>query len=296
MAHKTLIGGTAYEISGGKTLVNGTAYSIDKGKTLVDGTAYEVGFLSLVPIGTALNDCTPEQIKAVAQAGQAANYWSVGDTVGIYLSGTFGGLRINDTYYAFIIGIDHNSSYEGSNTIHFQFGKTSGGTDVTFVYSYSTKETGFMMNTTATNVGGWASCYMRTTICPAFLSSMPTEWQSVIAACSKYTDNTGNKTNYPSSITETSDKIWLLAEFEVFGTQTKANSYEQNYQKQYAYYANGNSKIKYQHSDTTKTANWRLRSPWATRVDYFSYVATSGSSAGAYPQYSQGFSPCFMVA
>lgn len=44
MAHKTLIGGTAYEISGGKTLVNGTAYSIKNGKTLVDGTAYEVGF------------------------------------------------------------------------------------------------------------------------------------------------------------------------------------------------------------------------------------------------------------
>lgn len=44
MAHKTLIGGTAYEISGGKPLVNGTAYSIDKGKALVDGTAYEVGF------------------------------------------------------------------------------------------------------------------------------------------------------------------------------------------------------------------------------------------------------------
>ena len=44
MAHKTLIGGTAYEISGGKTLIGGTAYSIDKGKTLVGGTAYEVGF------------------------------------------------------------------------------------------------------------------------------------------------------------------------------------------------------------------------------------------------------------
>lgn len=44
MAHKALIGGTAYEISGGKALVGGTAYSIDKGKTLVGGTAYEVGF------------------------------------------------------------------------------------------------------------------------------------------------------------------------------------------------------------------------------------------------------------
>lgn len=44
MAHKTLIGGTAYEISGGKTLVGGTAYEISGGKTLVGGTAYEVGF------------------------------------------------------------------------------------------------------------------------------------------------------------------------------------------------------------------------------------------------------------
>lgn len=44
MAHKTLIGGTAYEIGGGKTLVSGTAHSVDKGKTLVGGTAYEIGF------------------------------------------------------------------------------------------------------------------------------------------------------------------------------------------------------------------------------------------------------------
>lgn len=44
MAHKTMIDGAAYEISGGKTLVDGTAYSIKAGKTLVGGTAYEVGF------------------------------------------------------------------------------------------------------------------------------------------------------------------------------------------------------------------------------------------------------------
>ena len=50
MAHKTLIGGTAYEIKGGKTLVDGTAYSIKSGKTLVDGTAYEVGFAKPVMV------------------------------------------------------------------------------------------------------------------------------------------------------------------------------------------------------------------------------------------------------
>lgn len=49
MAHKTLVNGTSYEISGGNTLVDGTAYSISGGNTLVDGTAYEIGFGT--PIG-----------------------------------------------------------------------------------------------------------------------------------------------------------------------------------------------------------------------------------------------------
>ena len=44
MAHKTLIGGTSYDISGGKTLVNGTSYSIAGGKTLVGGTDYDISF------------------------------------------------------------------------------------------------------------------------------------------------------------------------------------------------------------------------------------------------------------
>ena len=48
MAHKTMVGGTAYEISGGKALVDGTTYGIKGGKTLVGGTAYEIGFSKAV--------------------------------------------------------------------------------------------------------------------------------------------------------------------------------------------------------------------------------------------------------
>ena len=54
MAHKTKIGGTAYEIGSGKVLVGGTGYSIDKGRTKVDGTGYDVSFTLTVgslPIG-----------------------------------------------------------------------------------------------------------------------------------------------------------------------------------------------------------------------------------------------------
>lgn len=50
MAHKTLVGGTAYEIKGGKTLIGGTAYSIKNGKTLVDGTVYGISFAEMATV------------------------------------------------------------------------------------------------------------------------------------------------------------------------------------------------------------------------------------------------------
>ena len=45
MAHKTLVNGTAYEITGGVTLVAGVSYSIKNGKALIGGTAYDISFL-----------------------------------------------------------------------------------------------------------------------------------------------------------------------------------------------------------------------------------------------------------
>lgn len=57
MAHRTLIRGTTYEISGGKTLVNGSGYHIAGGKTLVNGTAYEISFgtpASSLAVGSSL--------------------------------------------------------------------------------------------------------------------------------------------------------------------------------------------------------------------------------------------------
>lgn len=44
MAHKTMIDGKAYEVSGGKTMVGGKVYSIANGKTLVGGKVYEIAF------------------------------------------------------------------------------------------------------------------------------------------------------------------------------------------------------------------------------------------------------------
>ena len=44
MAHKSLIGGTAYDITSGTSMVSGTTYNISGGRTLVDGTGYNISF------------------------------------------------------------------------------------------------------------------------------------------------------------------------------------------------------------------------------------------------------------
>ena len=245
---------------------------------------------------TSLANNTPDIIAAAAKSGQAANYWSVGDKVGIAVNGSFGGLSYNNTVYAFILGFNHNSSVEGGNSIHFQFGKTAAGVDIAFVNSYGSTSTGFCMNTSNTNSGGWNNSYMRKTICPAFLAALPKAWQNIIAACTKYSDNTGGGSNTASYVTATSDKIWLLSEMEVQGTRSYANSAEANYQKQYDYYRNGNSKVKYQHTATTSACYWWLRSVHASYASRFCYVSTDGSASGSSAYSSSGFAPGFKVA
>ena len=83
---------------------------------------------------------------------------------------------------------------------------------------------------------------------------------------------------------------------EVQGTRSYANSAEANYQKQYDYYRNGNSKVKYQHTATTSACYWWLRSVRASYTHYFCRVGTDGSAYTASAYSSSGFAPGFKVA
>ena len=254
----------------------------------------------LPAVGTALNDISWADIKRISDAGLASSYFSVGDRKAVTLSGTVGSLSLSGTYYCYIIGIDHNSAKEGTNRIHFQFGYTaaSGGVHIAFIdstYDSNSSSACFHMNSSNTNSGGWSSSYARGTLCSQFKSAMPSDLQAVLKTVTKYSDNTGGGSNTASYVTATTDDIFLLAEWEVFGARSYANSAEQNYQAQYAYYSAGNSKVRYRHSSTGLTANWWLRSVSADDSYYFCFVNTSGS-AGYFVAYrSYGFAPAFCV-
>lgn len=255
----------------------------------------------LPAVGTPLNNISWADIKRISDAGLASNYFAVGDRKAVALSGTVGNLSLSGTYYCYIIGINHNSAKEGANRIHFQFGKTaaSGGTDICFVDSgYGSNKTSgswFNMNNSQSNSGGWNNSRMRTVICPAFKSAMPSDLQAVLKTTTKYSDNTGGGSNTASYVTATSEEVFLLAEFEVFGARSYANSAEQNYQTQYAYYSAGNSKVKYRHSATGSTAYWWLRSVRAGNSGNFCYVNPSGSATYSSAYISVGFAPAFCV-
>lgn len=300
MAHKTLVNSTEYEVAGGLTFVEGTSYSIKNGKALIEGTEYDISFLP--PIGTSLEDCTWEEIRAVSDAGLASAYFSVGNRKSVYLSGTVGCLTLSGTYYCYIIGIDHNASVEGTNRIHFQFGYTSStsSNSVCFVdsaYYYSGSTDAFRMNLSNTNVGGWDGSYMRNTICTEFKNTLSSDLLSVLKTVTKYTDNkVSNATGSVSAnVTATTDIIFLLATYEVFGAVGYANTYEPDKQAQYDYYKNGGSKIKYKHTAIGTAAPWSLRSPVASSNQTFSRVVEAGTSNTGNSNVSYGFAPCFCV-
>ncbi|MEY8576581.1 DUF6273 domain-containing protein [Oscillospiraceae bacterium 21-37] len=251
-----------------------------------------------------LNDNSWATIQDVAASGNAANYWSVGDTKNITINGKVGNFTFaNLAIQTYIIGFDHNSAREGTKTIHFLIGKIDGKEVALCDNQFGNEQTAagyFHMNSSRTNSGGWDSCYMNKTLLNgasnSLLKALPSELQAVIQPVTKYTDNTGGGSNTASYVTGKPCKLFLLAEFEVQGTRSYANSAEQNYQQQYAYFKAGNPKIANRHTAVTSAVWWWLRSPYYHGNGTFCYVYGGGSPNGSYASWSAGVRPGFCVS
>ena len=253
---------------------------------------------NLMFINPVLENNTWKAIAQASQKGMAKNFWAVGDAKSVELNGTVGEISfVNQTFLFCIIGFDHNETVEGKGT-HFMLAKNQNNLNVSFTDSnHVTAGTspGFRYNLTPLNNGGWESSYLRNAICEQIFSAFPTELQNAIEECVKYTDNVANNTSAASNVTATSDKIFIPAEFEVFGTRTQANEAEQTYQKQYDYFKAGNTKVKYCHHKTTEQAYWWSRSPVYNKNDQARAFYSDSSNYGYSVIYSFGVVPCFKV-
>ena len=179
-----------------------------------------------------------------------------------------------------------------------------------------------------TNYGGWKACDMRydilgstnkapsgygaqkttsvvgydaptntatSPVANTLMAALPSDLRAVMKPITKYTDSVGNSSNVAGNVTASVDYLPLLAEFEIFGTRSYANQYEQNSQVQYDYYKSGNSKVKYRHSSTGSTAVWWERSPYYYGSSNFCFVTASGGATGDIASNSYGLAPAFMV-
>lgn len=301
MAHGTRINGTAYGVTGGKCLVGGTAYSIKKGRTLIGGTGYDINLNSYDPV---LNNNTWEQIAEAAQNGLAESIWNVGDTKEITISGSIPTgktswgqpetVDISGTYLCYILGFNHNAALEGDNRIHFQLARSTAGKELCFAT--------FQLNKTYSTNGGWEACNLRNAIlgtdptdcAGTFLGTFPADLLAVLRPTQKYSDN---GTGAATTVTATTDYLWIPAEKEVFGTITEGTSAQGAYQAQYAYYAAGGDLERYSHLRQTYSTEWWLRSRAKSGVVImdFCYVNDYGKLAIDMPSEEFGVAPIFCV-
>lgn len=174
---------------------------------------------------TKLQDCEPADIKSIVREGMASKAWSAGETTkDIQLSGTVNGQNIDQTVKAKLIAIDHNK-YKETADQHNAYFMISG------------LNISLPMNDTSTNEGGWASSKMRQDFCNEILSCFPLSWRNIVSYCSKATDNKGTGTDkQESDITVTQDEVFLLSEYEIFGTVVWGNVLETYGQQQYGYF------------------------------------------------------------
>lgn len=265
--------------------------------SIIYGNPITLGGGGDIKISRVLDENSWGVIKLVSSLGTGANYWSVGDCKQITMNGKVSdGLTLTDyTAWVFIIGFNHNSEKEG-NGITFQGLKaTDKGTDVCLVDSgYNMqKESGtwFNMNNTNNNSGGWQASLMRKNVMPLIKAAFPSDLKAVIKPSTIFTTQGSGD----GACTATEDEVFLLAEFEVFGSRTYASRQEPNYLKQYAYYAAGNSKVKYKHNATSDASIWYERSPSSNSSKYFCSVVPSGIADYYHASGSRGVAPCFKV-
>lgn len=310
---------TAHYNDGSSAAVTGYTYSptgaLSQGTTAITVSYSEGGVtktatqaITVTVISSTLNSNSWATIKAVSDAGQGANYWDVGDTKAITINGTVGATSFSNlSINVFILGFNHNASREGSNRIHFKIGKI-GSTQVGLCDNeygnYTSTSGAFTMNTSNTNSGGWANSHMRKTVLGSdatptsprantLLAALPSDLRAVMKPITKYSDNTGGGNNTASYVTSTTDYLPLLSEFEIQGTRSYANSAEQNYQQQYAYYQAGNSKVHYKHNATGTAAYAWCRSVSATHTGIFCLVNTGGSASNYTARNSWAVAPGF---
>ena len=266
------------------------------------GSTYsaELSFLKIVTFANG----TDEEIVAMIEAHynnkiNIADYWSVGDKRNVSLSamsatGVGESHRAQTVQYA-IADFEHDTLSTPIN------GHTKAAVTLTQVNclmdatSASNSNNGSndtekgYMNSSNTNSGGWTSCARRNWCNNVYYDALPSVIKSSVKSVNKLT-SAGNKS---STINTTSDKIFLLSEIEIFGSNTYSVSGEGT---QYTYYKTQSNRYKMPKWTSSSVSHiyWE-RSPCSGDSTCFCIVRSNGNANYGTASGAYGVAPCLCI-
>ena len=207
-------------------------------------------------------------IRKIVLTGNASRYWDIGDTKLITSkSGKTYKIRLADL---------QDGRYEYSD------GSGSSKAVFEFVECYNLNNTiYYRMNSTATNIGGWAASEMRSQTMPTLLADLPDD---MVAAMSQVKVLSGIGGGTKTGTSSSNNTLFLPADAELFDGDWGSIGLEESPLGQFDYYKANNidsARIKYVVDETTMTsANAKLywtRSPLRNDSTMFCGVDQLGS-------------------
>lgn len=232
-------------------------------------------YFSTTPAQVSFSEATPEQIEEIASAGLASEYFSVGDETNIELT-------TGEVITVVILGFDHDDLADGSGKAPISIGMKN------------LLATTYRMNATNTNAGGWNESEMRTSTMNTLFNLLPPSWKNIIKTVNKKA-TAGSKS---TSITTSADKLWLFSEVEIDGTKNAGYAGEGTQYEYWKTVKDGTvaaDRIKYKSNGDGYAINWWLRSSDVSTIDFFHFIASSGTIVSINASFNYGVSFGFCV-
>lgn len=214
------------------------------------------------------------QIAALSEGGSASKYFSVGDEKTIELT-------TGEEITLVILGFNHDDLASGGKA-----GITIGMKNLL--------ATRYAMNSSNTNAGGWDQSKMRTETMQTLLAQLPSDLRNSIKQVNKKATAGGAST----TITTSSDKLFLFSEVEIDGTTTAGYADEG---EQYEYWKTikdgtvAADRIKYLSNGGGSATNWWLRSPLVSNSTHFRCIYSAGGVGNYAASITDGVSFGFCI-
>ena len=267
--------GTTVTIKGVSTgdttvTVNASAGANYQAKSASISVSADIG-----PVGVSFATDSWETIAAVAENGTASQFYSIGDTKDITISG-IGTMTLE------IADFDHD----------YLSGSTSASKAGISMITRDLLPNTRQMNSSNTNVGGFPASALYDYLNGTILNGLPSDLRSALKTTYKWYGAGNNTTNGQWH----GCKVWIPLEYEMFGTTTYAPATEHTTgnARKYPIFTDNASRIKRMNNGSGSVQWYWEASPYASNATNFCAVSSGGSAGNADANDTYGV--CFGLA